>query len=115
MREFFRGWRRKAGCVTLVMALVFMAGWIRRLLISDILLIGVAVDSDTLLTSTEGGLCWATYTMKFHETAPLLLVSISRNTQRPDQQGHGWWQFKEQCNTDWEATPTNETAPCVSR
>ena len=29
MREFFRGWRRKIGVVALVMACVFMAGWVR--------------------------------------------------------------------------------------
>ena len=29
MRECFHGWRRKAGCVTLVMACVFMVGWAR--------------------------------------------------------------------------------------
>jgi len=31
MREFFHGWRRKAGCVTLVMAISLMAGWMRSL------------------------------------------------------------------------------------
>ena len=29
MREFFRGWRRKVGVVTLVLALVFMGGCVR--------------------------------------------------------------------------------------
>jgi len=29
MKEFFQGWRRKAGVVTLVMALALMAAWIR--------------------------------------------------------------------------------------
>jgi hypothetical protein len=29
MREFFRGWKRKAGCVTLLLACVFAAGWVR--------------------------------------------------------------------------------------
>lgn len=29
MREFFHGWRRKAGCVALVMACVLTTGWIR--------------------------------------------------------------------------------------
>ncbi len=29
MGEFFHGWRRKLGCVTLVMACVFMGGWVR--------------------------------------------------------------------------------------
>jgi len=31
MAEFFKGWRRKVGCVTLVMACVFTAGWFRSL------------------------------------------------------------------------------------
>ena len=29
MREFFRGWRRKAGCVTLVMAVALACLWVR--------------------------------------------------------------------------------------
>ena len=29
MGEFFRGWKRKAGVVTLVMALIAMCGWVR--------------------------------------------------------------------------------------
>ena len=29
MDEFFRGWRRKIGVLTLVMACVFMVGWVR--------------------------------------------------------------------------------------
>ncbi len=29
MREFFGGWRRKVGCVTLVMAVLFTASWVR--------------------------------------------------------------------------------------
>jgi len=37
MREFFHGWRRKAGCVALVMACLFMAGWVRSLSRIDLL------------------------------------------------------------------------------
>jgi hypothetical protein len=29
MREFFRGWKRKVGVVTMTMACLFMAGWLR--------------------------------------------------------------------------------------
>ncbi|MDB5345773.1 MAG: hypothetical protein JWP89_4150 [Schlesneria sp.] len=29
MREFFYGWRRKVGCVTLAMGLVLLVGWMR--------------------------------------------------------------------------------------
>lgn len=35
MREFFQGWRRKAGVVILVMALALMVGWLRSLIVAD--------------------------------------------------------------------------------
>jgi hypothetical protein len=35
MREFFHGWRRKAGCVTLVIACLLMGGWLRSLACLD--------------------------------------------------------------------------------
>jgi len=35
LTRFFHGWRRRIGVVTLVMALVFMVGWVRSLDISD--------------------------------------------------------------------------------
>ena len=36
MGDFFHGWRRKIGVVTLVMALVFVSGWVRSLCAEDI-------------------------------------------------------------------------------
>jgi hypothetical protein len=35
MREFFKGWRRKVGCVTLVMACVLGIGWGRSYFVED--------------------------------------------------------------------------------
>ena len=35
MGELFRGWRRKFGVATLVMALVFMGGWVRSPFLTD--------------------------------------------------------------------------------
>ena len=35
MGEFFKGWRRKVGVLTLVMACMFMAVWIRSSLVID--------------------------------------------------------------------------------
>ena len=35
MREVFRGWRRKIGCVMLVMACLAMVAWMRSLFIQD--------------------------------------------------------------------------------
>ena len=37
MGEFFRGWRRKIGVVTLMMALVLMGGWVRSMSVEDVL------------------------------------------------------------------------------
>ena len=37
MREFFKGWRRKAGCVTLVMVLLLTSAWIRSYVAGDVL------------------------------------------------------------------------------
>jgi hypothetical protein len=35
MLEFFKGWRRKFGVLTLLMACVFAAGWVRSLIVAD--------------------------------------------------------------------------------
>jgi len=40
-RLFLEGWRRKAGCVALMMALVFLAGWLRSIFVFDIFTIRV--------------------------------------------------------------------------
>src|SRR5436305_1198495 len=37
MRDFFKGWRRKLGVVTLLMVCLFTCGWIRSLSLSETL------------------------------------------------------------------------------
>ena len=59
MREFFRGCRRKAGCVTLVMVCVAAAGWVRSLYVLD----QVRVSRENqrpiyLLQSVNGSIRW---------------------------------------------------------
>lgn len=36
MREFFKGWKRKLGCATLIMACVFAVGWMRSYTTTDL-------------------------------------------------------------------------------
>jgi hypothetical protein len=36
MREFFWGWKRKCGVVTLLIACVFAAGWVRSCTVDDV-------------------------------------------------------------------------------
>ena len=37
MYQYFRGWRRKAGCITLALACVFIVIWVRSLIVVDTL------------------------------------------------------------------------------
>ena len=41
MGEFFHGWRRNTGCVTLAVACLFLAGWVRSSIIADVADFGV--------------------------------------------------------------------------
>ncbi len=53
MRDVFRGWKRKLGCVTLLLAVAFMLAWCRSLIIADKLFI-----SGNEVKSFEGRLSW---------------------------------------------------------
>ena len=57
MREFFRGSRRKIGVVTLLVACVFTAGWVRSLSVQDHLLLQNEWWVEVLL-SVNGELGW---------------------------------------------------------
>jgi len=64
MGEFFHGWRRKAGCVTLVLATVFMLGWIRSMGISDGAVIQFVALTHVLI-STDGHFRWMCHSGNF--------------------------------------------------
>ena len=57
MREFFRGLRRKVGCVTLVMACAFMGMWIRSDFMTDIVTTNACGDLH-ILQSGHGVVSW---------------------------------------------------------
>ena len=57
MRDFFKPWRRKAGVVTLGMACVFMAGWVRAGVAMDLLRFGGDKRQQGVV-SLNGELCW---------------------------------------------------------
>ncbi|MEK6262669.1 MAG: hypothetical protein AABP62_29075 [Planctomycetota bacterium] len=48
--EFFKGWRRKAGLVTLVMACVLGVGWMRSMVIRD----AFRIPNQITIDSVEG-------------------------------------------------------------
>jgi hypothetical protein len=60
MGEFFKGRRRKLGAVTLLMALVFMGGWVRSLYIMDTFAFS-RMPKELLLVSVDGVVGWQTF------------------------------------------------------
>jgi hypothetical protein len=54
MGDFFHGWRRKTGGVTLLMALAFMAGWVRSFTVGDDFKFTSGFGHYFLLTSYSG-------------------------------------------------------------
>ena len=59
MKEFFRGWRRKVGVVTLIMALVLMVGWVRSFHLWDSVSVPTKYNGNIhTFTSREGNLSW---------------------------------------------------------
>jgi len=58
MGQFFKGWRRKAGAVTLVVACVFMAGWVRSLYVEDCFYITTSHRDDIVIFSDSQITWW---------------------------------------------------------
>lgn len=57
MPEVLKGWRRKAGCVTLVMACGLMGMWIRSHFVVE--MISNAADGDWELKTAAGDVIWS--------------------------------------------------------
>jgi hypothetical protein len=56
MREFFRGWRRKAGVITLILACVVVAANVRSFVVSDSIHIRLGIGRSLYADSGVG--CW---------------------------------------------------------
>ena len=65
MGEFFRGWRRKIGVVTLVMACVFMGGWVRSTIIGDFICIPFGNYISEEIGSVDETISWSHYSTAF--------------------------------------------------
>jgi len=58
MGEFFRGWRRKTGVVTLLMALIFGCWWVRSRFIADQVTVFLGRYYKFSLNSDQNGIEW---------------------------------------------------------
>ncbi len=61
MKEFFQGWRRKIGVVTLVMACFFMAGWMRSLTLNECVMIQFRKEWSEEFASFDASLIWTSH------------------------------------------------------
>lgn len=82
MGEFFRGWRRKAGLVTLAMATLFLMLWFRSHLIADFITTGTSNDSHHGVSSAGGYVVWTRNRSDSLLGHPARLSWLSRTHQR---------------------------------
>ena len=81
MREFFRGWRRKLGVVTLVVACVFAAGWVRSTIIADEFDYSFNHTSSRIIALLDGHIVW----MIFDHVRPTNVPAIGFYFNEPFQ------------------------------
>ena len=82
MRDFFHGWRRKAGCGALVLALVFTAGWIRSLVIKNEEWSFTVAGHQHLVFFNGGVLDWRSCAIDHAPTKGWVMLGIDRYATR---------------------------------
>lgn len=80
MGEFFHGWRRKVGLLTLVMACLFLGGCVRSFVAHDSVGFPVNKHTSVGLMSARGFLIWC---IQHHESVEIKWT-LSKWTHRPD-------------------------------
>jgi|GEM_PF-977757 hypothetical protein len=104
MGVFFKGWRRKIGLLTLPLACVFMAGWVRSLHIEDTLDVIVGNHTFHEFHSTGNGVMWVwTWNSRLNhqEERPNGLVFVHKVLTKP----FGWRIFATGRRFNWISTP----------
>jgi len=97
MGEFFKPWRRKIGVVTLVLACVFMGGWVRSYSFTDQLIPPGQTSTFHVWVSLRGRFAWMKVQGQAARVAPSLPMFSSAPGNSPcpiDREYSKWyWQF----------------------
>lgn len=104
MVQFFHGWRRKAGIVTLVMACAFWAGWVRSGMIGDRLAFQTHRDRVVFFGSNGGVLSYSTLTGSITPPIPLYVnwaagPMVPQNVTLENDESWGVVHFKKAIST----------------
>jgi hypothetical protein len=67
MPDFFRGWKRKLGCVVLLLACAFMAVYLRSCSVLDLLMFSAGRQSMVMFVSRDGAFTWVCWGLSFDE------------------------------------------------
>ena len=100
MREFFQGWSRKAGLVTLVLACIVTGVWLRSRLVVDQIMFSRG-NALQILNSDNGVLVWLAIEMTSDEVRAIRFVWQSHPTNlfdkveqsEDDTKSVGEWKF----------------------
>lgn len=99
MRELFRGWSKKAGCITLLVACVFTAGWMRSRITYDLISFKIG-ERTQMIHVTNGHVYWwgvsalnGRLNWESKPPPPALAIDEERGYWSDDE---GWnWNFRE--------------------
>lgn len=96
MHEFFRGWRRKAGLVTLVLACAFLGLWFRSFSTTDDC---ISFPHNYSLYSHDGSISWNVHDISLGDSA----VDFGVVAEGSEQQiGRGFELFHPKVYNRWE-------------
>ena len=105
MGEFFRGWRRKVGCVTLLMACVFMSAWVRSMMIGDFLHRTGTGNGFIEAESSNGFLIWWSSSKPLFTKQPPPLCWVTGNLSNSLKIQEQWPLIRQFGNRSFVAVP----------
>ena len=81
MREFFRGWKRKVGVFTLLMACLFAAGWVRNLRSPDAIAFSIHDKVVCQVFSQDGTFKMRLITSEFPVRPPIAVTPTYKTVE----------------------------------
>ena len=99
MWSFFHGWRRKTGCVTLVMACALAAMWVRSLSTIDVLALPASLLNYTFVSGQGSFAATGNFVFNLRQDSreengrTIVRVEIRQIVKQPNRKEFHWWKF----------------------
>ena len=113
MREFFKGWRRKTGCVALVLACSLLAVAMRTQFVVDVFRFADSEDGASFLVNCGNSITWMrTHNQKQDSIAPKWTYSPSEEFLHDYVK---WLQLMVEWKADWKWRWSGFESGCLTR